>query len=220
MARSYAQHCGLARALDVVGERWTLLIVRELMAGPRRYTELADGLVTVPSNILSSRLRDMEENDLVRRRRLPAPATSVVVYELSEHGESLGTAVIELARWGMRTLPPTTEGRPFRAHWLVLALRARFDRDAAVGVTESYELRIEGDEAVAFDVVDGDGRARIGAAADPAARITADADTLAALSGGAIDAAEAQSRGARIEGDAAALLRMRRILRAPASAAH
>ena len=212
MARSYDQHCGLAHALDVVGERWTLLIVRELLAGARRYTDLADGLVTVPTNVLAARLREMEAHGLVRRRRLPAPATAVAVYELTDEGESLGAAVTELARWGMRTLPQTTEGRPFRAHWLVLALRARFDPAAAGGVNESYEFGIEGDAVVRFDVAEGDGRARMGPATDPAVRITADADTLAALTGGAISGPEALGRGARIEGDPAAIERMRSIL--------
>jgi DNA-binding HxlR family transcriptional regulator len=212
LARSYDQHCALAHALDVVGERWTLLIVRELMAGPRRYTDLADGLVTVPTNVLAARLREMEAHGLVRRRRLAAPAASVVVYELTDEGESLGTAVTELARWGMRTLPQTTRGRPFRAHWLVLALRARFDPAAAAGVNESYEFGIEGDDVVRFEVADDAGQARMGPATDPAVRITADADTLAALTGGAISGPEALARGARIEGDPAAIERMRSIL--------
>jgi DNA-binding HxlR family transcriptional regulator len=215
MTRLYEQHCGLAHALDLVGERWTLLIVRDLMAGPRRYTDLADGLVTVPTNVLAARLRDMESGGLVRRRRLPAPAASVVVYELTDEGESLGTAVTELARWGMRTLPATTGGRPFRAHWLVLALRARFDPGAAAGVSETYEFRIEGDDVVCLEVADGDGHARMGPAIDPAVRISADADTLAALTGGAIDGPEAAARGARIEGDGAAIERMRAILPIP-----
>ena len=181
------------------------------MAGPRRYTELAAGLVSAPSNILVRRLREMEANGLVLRRRLPAPATSVVVYELTEEGESLANAVTELARWGMRTMQPTADGRPLRARWLVLALRARFDPAAAAGVSESYELQIDGEEAVTFEVADGQGRARVGPAVSPAARVCADADTLAALTGGAISGPEASVRGARVEGDAAALERMRRI---------
>jgi DNA-binding HxlR family transcriptional regulator len=212
MARSYEQHCALAHALDVVGERWTLLIVRELLAGPRRYSDLVTGLVTVPTNLLASRLKDMEANGLVRRRRLPAPAASVVVYELTEAGESLGASVVELARWGMRTLPATTEGRPFQAHWLILALRARFEPSAAAGVDESYEFRIDGDDVVHFVVADGGGEARMGPAADPAVVIAADADTLAALTGGAIAGPEALRRGARIDGDPKAIERMRAVL--------
>lgn len=211
MARTYAQHCALAHALDQVGERWTLLIVRELMVGPRRYTDLADGLVTVPTNLLATRLKEMESNGLIRRRHLAAPAQSVAVYELTASGESLGTSVTELTRWGMRTLPPEREGRSFRAHWLVLALRARFEPAAAVGLTESYELNVDG-ESVCFDLVDGVGTARLGSPSAPAVVVVADADTLLALTGGAISASEAFSRGARIEGAVAAIKRMQRVL--------
>jgi DNA-binding HxlR family transcriptional regulator len=210
MARSYAQHCALAHALDVIGERWTLLIVRELLAGPRRYSDLVDGLVTVPTNLLASRLKEMEAGGLVQRRRLPAPAGSVTVYELTEAGQTLAGPVVELARWGMRTLPATTEGRPFRAHWLILALRARFDASAATGVDDSYEFSIDGDDVVHFDVATGE--AGMGPAADPAVRIAADADTLAELTGGAITGEEAMRRGARIEGHPAAIERLRAVL--------
>jgi DNA-binding HxlR family transcriptional regulator len=212
VARSYHQYCGLAHALDLVGERWTLLIVRELLAGPRRYTDLREGLVSIPTNLLAARLREMEANCLVRRRRLPAPASAVVVYELTDEGERLGDAVTELTRWGMRTLPSSVDGQPFRAHWLVLALRASFDPDAAVGVSESYELQIEGDDTVSFEINDGEGRAHTGPAENPAVRIIADADTLAGLTAGAFDGREAIQRGVSIEGEPAALARMREIL--------
>jgi DNA-binding HxlR family transcriptional regulator len=212
MARSYSQHCALAHALDIVGERWTLLIVRELMAGPQRYTELGEGLVTVPSNVLAGRLKEMESRSLVRRRQLPAPAASVTVYELTEEGESLIPVVIELARWGLRTLSLTVRGQPFRARWLVLALEARFDAATAVGLSECYEFDIDGDGVVSFEIADGDGKARMGPAVDPVVRIVADADTFAALTSGAITAAQALRQGARIEGSAKALERMRSIL--------
>ena len=102
--------------------------------------------------------------------------------------------------------------RPFRAHWLVLALRASFDARAARGVSESYELQLEGDEAVSLEVRDGRGTVRVGPAPDPAVRISADAETLAGLIAGALDGAQALARGARVEGDPAALARMREIL--------
>jgi len=212
VARRYNQHCGLAHALDVAGERWTFLIVRELMAGPRRYTDLAEGLVTVPTNLLAARLKQMEESGLVERRRLPAPADSVVVYELTEEGESLAPAVVALARWGMRTLPATPEGRPFQARWLVLALQARFEPGPAEGVSESYEFRIDADDVVHFAVRDGGGVAGMGPVADPAVVVAADADAFLALTAGAITPLDALARGARIEGEPAAIERMRQIL--------
>jgi DNA-binding HxlR family transcriptional regulator len=211
MARTYDQHCGLAHALDLLGERWSLLIVRELLAGPRRYTDLSEGLISIPTNVLASRLREMESGGLIHKRRLPPPASSVVVYELTSDGESLTGVITELARWGMRTLPPI-QGRPFRAHWLVLALQASFDPTAAEGVRESYEFTVEGDDVVSFDVTDGAGQARMGAARDAAVRIRADADTLAGLMSGEIEGAEALRRGALVEGSAAAITRLRRVL--------
>jgi DNA-binding HxlR family transcriptional regulator len=217
MARRYNQHCALAHALDLTGDRWTLLIVRDLLAGPRRYSDLAEGLVTVPTNVLADRLKEMETSGLVRRERLAPPADSVVVYRLTELGEGLAASLVELARWGMQTVPPTRENRSFRSHWLVLALQARFEPEAALGVEESYEFRLDGDEVVRFDVSDGAGTARMGPASDPAVVIATDADTFVELSGGAITPAEAIERGASIDADPAALARMRTILpsRAP-----
>ena len=216
MAKPYEQHCSLAHALDLVGERWTLLIVRELLAGPRRYGDLAAGLVTVPSNILAARLKQLESSGLVRQRRLDPPAHAVAVYEVTELGEGLAGPVTELARWGMRTLPPTRDGRSFQSHWLVVALQARFEQSAAakVNVDETYEFRIEGDDTVHFEVSGGEGTARVGAASGkPAVVVAADADTFLELSAGAITPPEAIERGAYIEAEQpAAIERMRAVL--------
>ncbi|HTR75004.1 MAG TPA: helix-turn-helix domain-containing protein [Solirubrobacterales bacterium] len=215
MGRGYNQHCTLAYALDQIGERWTLLIVRELLAGPRRYTDLAQGLVTVPSNILASRLRDMEALGLVARKRLPAPAENVTVYELTEEGAALSDAVTALSRWGMRSLPPTTDGRAFRAHWLIPVMEARFDPEAAASVSESYQLQIDDEEFVHFTVHDGHGEALPGPAPEPAVAVSADAETLVALANGAITIPEATSRGATIQGAPDAIQRMLEILPPP-----
>lgn len=212
MARPYHQHCSLAHALDLVGERWTLLIVRELLAGPRRYSDLAAGLVTVPTNLLASRLKQLESSGLVRQRRMDPPATGVVVYELTELGEGLGAPVAALSRWGMQTLPTTREGRPFQSHWLVVALQAQFEPGAAAGVHESYEFRIDGDDTLHFSVSDGEGAAGVGAVSDPAVVIAADADTFLELAAGAITPAQALERGGRIEGEPEAIDRMASIL--------
>jgi DNA-binding HxlR family transcriptional regulator len=211
MARTYQQHCSLAHALDLVGERWTLLVVRELLAGPRRYGDLAAGLVTVPTNLLASRLKQLEDSGLVRRRSLDPPAQSVVVYELTELGADLGEPLAALSRWGMKTMPPR-EDRSFQSHWLLVALRARFDRAAAAGVTESYEFRIEDDDTIHFTVTDGEGVAGVGPLQDPAVVVEADADTFLDLSGGTITAEQAIARGARIEAEPGALERLGAIL--------
>src|SRR5690606_41307941 len=108
-ARSYRQFCALAFALDVVGERWTLLIVRELLAGPRRFTDLLDGLPGISPNLLSERLKRLEQQGLLVRRALPPPAASAV-YDLTEYGHGLDPALLALGRWGSRRLPSTLDG--------------------------------------------------------------------------------------------------------------
>src|SRR5215207_6969550 len=96
--RTFGQYCGLARALELVGERWALLVVRDLVLGPKRFTDLRRGLPRIPTNVLSARLRELEEAGVVRRRVLPRPASSVV-YELTEYGRELDEVVLPLGRW-------------------------------------------------------------------------------------------------------------------------
>src|SRR5918997_566704 len=121
--RSYAQYCGLARALDVLGERWTLLAIRELLLGPKRFSDLLAGLSGIGPNVLSTRLRTLEAEGLVTKRRLPPPAASTV-YELTGRGRELEPAVVELARWGVGLLGPPAEDDRYRPGWLALSLRA------------------------------------------------------------------------------------------------
>src|SRR4030088_766323 len=101
--RPYGQYCGFARALEVVGERWALLIVRDLLIGPKRFTDLLRGLPGIPSNVLTARLKELEDAGVVRRRVLARPARAVV-YELTEYGLELDAAVVELGRWGAKNL--------------------------------------------------------------------------------------------------------------------
>jgi DNA-binding HxlR family transcriptional regulator len=139
--RSYDQFCPLARALDLLGERWTLLIVRDLIGGPRRYTDLRNELDGVPSDILTRRLRDLETAGLVRRRELPPPSASTV-YELTERGMELEPALLALARFGLGLLEgvpgPSAAPSPER---LQLLLRALFDPAAAGPGRRTVALR-------------------------------------------------------------------------------
>ncbi|HEY7136092.1 MAG TPA: helix-turn-helix domain-containing protein [Acidimicrobiia bacterium] len=121
--RSYGQFCPLARSLDVLGERWTLLVVRELLTGPKRYRDLRDALPGMWSNLLARRLRDLQAAGLVERRALP-PAQTRSVYELTERGRALGPALYELARFGLPYLDMPTEEQPLTAHALDSGLRA------------------------------------------------------------------------------------------------
>ncbi|MGI5261352.1 winged helix-turn-helix transcriptional regulator [Streptomyces angustmyceticus] len=125
--RSYDQYCAVARALDAVGDRWTLLIVRELLGGSRRYTDLHADLPGVSTDMLASRLKDMERDGLVTRRRL-APPTAAFVYELTPRGRALLPALTELADWGAPALDEKRPTDAVRAHWFALPLVARLAR--------------------------------------------------------------------------------------------
>src|SRR5262245_66302265 len=140
--RGYGQFCAVARALDVVGERWTLLIVRDLMISPKRYTDLRDGLPGIATDLLTARLRTLEEAGLVRRRTLPRPAPASV-YELTERGALLGPVVGSLARVGFELLDEPGKNDDVRPERTVLSLRASFDPEAVPGLDATYELVLD-----------------------------------------------------------------------------
>src|SRR6267378_3312972 len=140
-ARSYGQFCGIARALELVGERWALLIVRDLLIGPRRFTDLRHGLPRIPTNVLSERLKELEQAGIVRRRVLPRPAASVV-YELTEYGSQLDDVLMRLGLWGAQSLGQPRPGEIMTADSMVMALRATFVPEAAHGLQVSFELRL------------------------------------------------------------------------------
>jgi DNA-binding HxlR family transcriptional regulator len=143
--RSYNQYCGLAYALDIVGERWTLLIVRELSAGPRRFKDLLDGLPEISTNLLAERLKHLERHGLLRRRVLPPPAGSTV-YELTPVGQGLERAVLELGKWGSQFVPPTWEGVTLlHLGSYALTQKTFFRPELAKGVDETFELHIDGE---------------------------------------------------------------------------
>jgi len=139
--RAYGQYCGLARAAELVGERWALLILRDLLVGPKRFTDLRHGLPRIPTNILSDRLKELEDSGVVRRRVLPRPAGSVV-YELTEYGADLEEAVKYLGRWGARALGEPRTDEIVTVDSLTMALRTTFRPELAGGVRANYELRL------------------------------------------------------------------------------
>jgi DNA-binding HxlR family transcriptional regulator len=138
--RVYGQYCGFARALELVGERWALMVVRDLLVSPKRFRELQRGLPGIPSNVLTTRLKEMETAGVVERRLLPR--SNHVVYQLTPTGTALEPAVTELGRWGAKLLGPPREGEILTADALVTALRSTFQPKAAKGVTAAYELRV------------------------------------------------------------------------------
>lgn len=178
-SRSYHQYCGVARALDVVGERWTLLIIRDLLLGPRRYKDLLEGLPGIGTNLLADRLRELEKRGIIRRTVLPPPAGSTV-YELTDLGSALGPAVFELGRWGARMLGVPKQDDQVPTAAVFVAMRVMFRPEQAGGVNEGYELHVDGH---VFEVRVEDGRVvtREGFAHSPSATFTLDGRTLLAL---------------------------------------
>jgi DNA-binding HxlR family transcriptional regulator len=211
--RTYGDRCGVARALDVVGERWALLVVRELLLGPKRFTDLRAGLPGLSPDILSQRLRELEESGVVRRRKLPPPAASRV-YELTERGQALEPVVIELGRWGAGV--PFPPGEPWMsADATIIALKTVFDPAAADGLSETYELRLGEDH---FRAAVAGGRLELarGAGGRPAATLSTDPGTLAALLWHGLPLADARRSGAlELEGDEQAAERFLRLFPAP-----
>jgi DNA-binding HxlR family transcriptional regulator/putative sterol carrier protein len=197
--RTYGEACGIPRALDRVGERWALMIVRELLLGPKRFTDLRTGLPMVSPDVLAQRLRELGEAGVVQKRKLPPPAASQV-YELTEWGFELEPVVLALGRWGARApSAPEGAGMSFDAH--ITSLMTLFDPELAEGLDASLELRL--DEQV-FRAQVGAGRFEIarGDAAAPDATIKTDPGNLIALIHGRRSLAEAVATGdVQISGD-------------------
>ena len=177
----------------MVGERWALLIVRELLHGPKRYTDLHDGLPGIGTNILAARLRDLEAHGIVSKRKLPAPAASTV-YELTEYGAELEEVVYALARWGARTLGPPGPDDELYPEWGVNACSALFSPEAARGLTETYVLRVNGD-VFSVRLRNGSMHASTGAVEDADVEIAMDMATFFRLTGGEVTPDDALEQG-------------------------
>jgi DNA-binding HxlR family transcriptional regulator len=148
--KTYGQYCGVARALELVGERWALLIVRDLLVGPKRYTDLRAGLPKIPTNVLATRLKELEQAGLVERRILPRPS-GAIVYELTAYGADLEDVVLALGRWGARSLGELRPDDIITPDILVMALRSTFQPSR---LKAKYELHF-GDIIISA-IVDGD----------------------------------------------------------------
>jgi DNA-binding HxlR family transcriptional regulator/putative sterol carrier protein len=217
--RRYNQHCGLARALDVVGDRWTLLVLRELIGGPKRYKHLLAGLPGAGTGMLATRLKSLEEEGIVRRTMLPPPAEAQV-YELTELGRELEPVLVGLTRFGFHWLGSPSEDEACRPSWLAIAMRARFDPEAARGVRETYELRLEDGLVLRVRVDDGSAEIAEGPAGGADVTLRADTRTLLQLLARELHPRDALADGRlEIEGDRDALLRWNRMFPARAAAA-
>jgi len=178
-SRSYGHYCAVAKTLEMVGERWSLLVVRELLDGPKRYVDLLGGLVAISTDMLAARLKALEEAGIVSRRTLPAPAASKV-YELTPLGRDLQPAMVELARFGMRLLGEQGDDA-FQIHWITPSLQAMFQPERARALSLTVEFRV-GADAMHARIADGALHTCPGHAEDPDAVLTfADAATLAEI---------------------------------------
>ncbi len=211
----YGQYCGLAKTLDLVGERWTLLVIRELSFGPRRFADLVGGLRGISTAVLTERLNRLEDARLIIRRTSPPPAASKV-YALTQDGQELGRAIIPLAAWGVRILAANRRKRTeaFRPAWGLLFLRETFDASSARDVHDVYEFHI--DDSVVSVIVD-DGEMQViegqsGRSVD--VEIHVDATTFIDVGVGRLRGRDAIRQGKlRLVGSEAALRRYSRIIR-------
>ena len=215
--RSYNQFCALASALDIVGERWTLLIIRELLAGPRRFKDLVDGLPGVSTNLLSERLKNLEQQGILNRRVLPPPAGSTV-YELTPLGQALQNAVLELGKWGSQFLPTSLENVALPSVGAItLAIKAFFHPEQARGLDETYELHL-GHEVLQVQIREDELHVQQGEALTADAIFHTDMPSYLGLFTGQIKLDEAVSSGLiRIEGDPGALSRFLSVCGVPGS---
>lgn len=206
--RSYDQYCGLAGTLDLVGERWTLLVVRELMAGPQRYTDLVTSLRGIGTSLLASRLKKLESNGIITKDWLAPPAASAV-YQLTETGQELARALTPLMQWGLRHAVPDQPGpdTQIKAEWSLMTLTHAVDPAALAGIDATYTVVVDGMPA---HLRIRDGRASVLAGSTPVvadATVRLGAATVAALGSGRVSVLEATTDGRlSVEGDEDAIL--------------
>jgi DNA-binding HxlR family transcriptional regulator len=206
--RSYGQYCSIAKALDVVGDRWTLLIIRELMIrGACRYTDLKNGLPGIATNMLSDRIRELEASGLIRREDAPPPVATTL-FHLTEAGAQLHPVLDALAQWGVQyMIEGPAAGDEFRGHWF--AFPASFflrDRDPD-GPPLSIELRAA-NSPVVVEVSGGSVRTRLGTAAAPDLVLEGSPHVILAVMSGHLSVEEAASLGLRVSGDVRVLQRV------------
>ncbi|MGH9096008.1 MAG: winged helix-turn-helix transcriptional regulator, partial [Acidimicrobiales bacterium] len=206
--RSYNQYCSVAKALDVVGDRWTLLIIRELLLqGGCRYTDLQHGLPGIATNLLSERLKELEENGLIHREAAPPPVATTL-YHLTEAGRELEQVLQALGRFGARFMPAPTGDEAFRSHWLAFPV-SQFLRDGEPdGPPATIEVRTGGQPAV-IEVDVGEITTHLGTAPSSNLVLEGDAPMILGVLTGVLKLADARQLGLRTEGSTTVLRRLR-----------
>jgi DNA-binding HxlR family transcriptional regulator len=205
--RSYGQYCSVAKALDVIGERWTLLIVRELLArGACRYTDLRAGLPGIATNLLADRLRELEAAGIIEREDAPPPVAATL-FSLTERGQALRPLIFELGRWGVPFMRDSSPDDEFRGQWLLLPVRM-FLTDRQPDRPPSTVQINAGDETVVVDVADGKVSMRLGADSTADAVLSASPPEILRLMSGAVSLRQAIKSGLRVDGSIAAIERI------------
>jgi len=205
--RSYGEYCSIAKALDVVGDRWTFLIIRELLIrGACRYTDLKDGLPGIATNLLSGRIRELEAAGLIRRQDAPPPVATTL-FRLTDAGVELEPVLDAIGRWGVRYMVEPAEGDEFRGHWFAFPVSFFLrDRDPD-GPPVSIELR-SASSPVVIEVSGGSARMRLGTAEAPDLVLRGEPRLILALFSGQLTVAEVTGQGLEISGDASVLRRV------------
>jgi DNA-binding HxlR family transcriptional regulator len=205
--RSYDEYCAIAKSLDVVGDRWTLLIVRELaLRGACRYTDLRNGLPGIATNLLAERLRELEHAGVIAREDAPPPIATTL-FRLTPRGERLGPVLEGLTRWGV---PLMTEQKPrdtVRSHWLASALEMMLTDRAPDAAPVTLELQT-GDQPIVIETHEGAIHTRLGPAGDPDATLAGPAKPVLGIVLGLLELADAKANGVRYQGDPAVLDRL------------
>jgi DNA-binding HxlR family transcriptional regulator len=205
--RSYGQFCALAKALDVVGDRWSLLIVRELLLrGPCRYTDVRTGVPRIATNLLADRLRDLEDAGVVRREEAPPPVATTL-YHLTDRGHELDPVIRALGIWGSPMLATAPDDDEFQTHWLKYPLEIRLADHEPDRPPATIQVRT-GDEPLVIDVADGTVQTRLGTQDAPDAVIEGPHRLVLGLLAGRLTLAQALERGIRFHGDHAVLGRV------------
>ena len=207
LVRSYGQYCSVAKALDLIGDRWNLLIVRELLLRPCRYTDLLQGLPGIASNMLTDRLRDLERAGVVSREQAPPPVASTL-FGLTDRGQALRPILRALGEWGAQLMGEPAAGDEFRNHWLALPVQLYLADPPPQDRPVTIELQT-GEEPVTIETVDGAVRTRQGAAADPDLVLNGAPELVLGLLSERLSLAEARARGLGCSGDVAKLRRLR-----------
>ncbi|MFN8440782.1 MAG: winged helix-turn-helix transcriptional regulator [Caldilineaceae bacterium] len=213
--RSYNQLCGLAYALDVVGERWTILVIRELVAGPRRFTDLMDGLPGISTNLLTERLKELEQHGVIQRRVLPPPAASTV-YQLTKLGKALEPTLLELGKWGSQFVPESIKNcQMLHLGSYALTPRTFFRPCLAQEMDVTYGLYV-GEEVQTVRIAQGEIDVQQGEPSHAAMSLYTEVPIYLGLLTRQIDPQEALAGGlVRVEGDPAELFRFLQLCAMP-----